>query len=70
MIFLSGIASPQRSECLGPIAGGLAMLSVADHPATIDMYNDLKREHLMRAGSVVLHGRYFVNLGGNCKAPA
>jgi Fe-Mn family superoxide dismutase len=32
------------------------------------MYNDLKREHLMRAGSVVLHELYFGNLGGTGKA--
>jgi superoxide dismutase, Fe-Mn family len=28
------------------------------------VYNDLKREHLMRTGSVVLHELYFANLGG------
>lgn len=28
------------------------------------VYNDLKREHLMRTGSVVLHELYFENLGG------
>ena len=28
------------------------------------VYNDLKREHLMRTGSVVLHELYFGNLGG------
>lgn len=33
-------------------------------------YNDLKREHLMRTGSVVLHELYFDNLGGDGKAPA
>lgn len=30
-------------------------------------YNDLKREHLMRTGSVVNHELYFENLGGNGK---
>jgi Fe-Mn family superoxide dismutase len=30
-------------------------------------YNGLKREHLMRTGSVVLHELYFGNLGGNGK---
>ena len=30
-------------------------------------YNDLKREHLMRTGSVVLHELYFENLGGRDK---
>lgn len=29
------------------------------------LYNDLKREHLLRTGSVVLHELYFDNLGGN-----
>jgi Fe-Mn family superoxide dismutase len=33
-------------------------------------YGDLKREHLMRTGSVVLHELYFDNLGGNGKADA
>ena len=28
------------------------------------IYNDLKREHLLRTGSVVLHELYFANLGG------
>lgn len=31
------------------------------------IYNDLKREHLMRTGSVVLHELYFGNLGGTGK---
>jgi superoxide dismutase, Fe-Mn family len=34
------------------------------------LYNDLKREHLMRTGSVVLHELYFDNLGGNGRADA
>lgn len=38
-------------------------LSSDDTPAFI--YNDLKREHLMRTGSVVLHELYFDNLGGD-----
>ncbi len=33
-------------------------------------YDDLKREHLMRTGSVVFHELYFDNLGGNGKADA
>jgi len=32
------------------------------------MYGDLKREELMRTGSIVLHEQYFANLGGNGKA--
>ncbi len=34
------------------------------------MYNDLKREHLLRTGSVILHDLYFGNLGGTDKADA
>lgn len=32
------------------------------------IYGDLKREELIRTGSVVLHEKYFANLGGNGKA--
>jgi Fe-Mn family superoxide dismutase len=32
------------------------------------IYNDLKREHLLRTGSVVFHEYYFDNLGGNGEA--
>lgn len=32
------------------------------------IYNDLKREHLIRTGSVVFHEFYFDNLGGNGQA--
>jgi superoxide dismutase len=31
------------------------------------MYEDLKREELVRSGSVVLHELYFANLGGDPK---
>jgi Fe-Mn family superoxide dismutase len=41
-------------------------LADGDLPAYV--YNDLKREHLMRTGSVVLHELYFDNLGGNGRA--
>ena len=34
------------------------------------VYNDLKREHLLRTGSVVFHEYYFDNLGGNGQAGA
>ena len=34
------------------------------------VYNDLKREHLMRTGSVVLHELYFDNLGRDGKPDA
>jgi len=45
-----------------------AALADSDLPAFT--YNDLKREHLMRTGSVVLHELYFENLGGDGKAPS
>jgi len=32
------------------------------------LYGDLKREELIRTGSVVLHEKYFANLGGNGRA--
>ena len=38
----------------------------ADLPPYV--YNDLKREHLVRTGSVVLHELYFGNLGGSGQA--
>ena len=43
-----------------------AMLKEKDLPAYI--YGDLKREELLRTGSVVLHEHYFGNLGGDGKA--
>lgn len=43
-----------------------AMLKEKDLPAFI--YGDLKREELVRTGSVVLHDFYFSNLGGDGKA--
>jgi Fe-Mn family superoxide dismutase len=45
-----------------------AALADPDLPAFT--YDDLKREHLMRTGSVVLHELYFENLGGDGKAPS
>lgn len=42
-----------------------AMLKEKDLPAYI--YGDLKREELVRSGSVVLHELYFTNLGGEAK---
>jgi len=41
-------------------------MAVSDLPPYV--YNELKREHLMRTGSVVLHELYFDNLGGNGRA--
>lgn len=43
-----------------------AMLKDKDTPAYL--YGDLKRDELIRTGSVVLHEQYFDNLGGNGKA--
>lgn len=39
--------------------------ALADSALPAFIYNDLKREHLMRTGSVVLHELYFDNLGGD-----
>jgi superoxide dismutase, Fe-Mn family len=44
--------------------------ALADPDLPPFVYNDLKREHLMRTGSVVLHELYFDNLGGAAKADA
>ena len=56
-------------RALNTVRGKLAQaLNAADTPAYI--YNDLKREHLMRTGSVLLHELYFGNLGGDGKAGA
>lgn len=43
-----------------------SMLKDKDTPTYL--YGDLKREELIRTGSVVLHEQYFANLGGNGKA--
>ena len=43
----------------------VAALNDANTPPFI--YNELKREHLLRTGSVVLHELYFHNLGGSGK---
>lgn len=44
--------------------------ALADPDVPAFTYNDLKREHLMRSGSVVLHELYFDNLGGDGNASA
>ncbi|MYE12624.1 MAG: superoxide dismutase [Gammaproteobacteria bacterium] len=44
--------------------------ALADPGLPAFTYNDLKREHLMRTGSVVLHELYFDNLGGDGNASA
>lgn len=41
--------------------------ALADKDSPPFVYGDLKREHLLRSGSVVLHELYFENLGGDGK---
>jgi len=41
---------------------------LADNDLPPYMYGDLKRKELVRTGSVVLHGHYFANLGGDGEA--
>jgi len=41
---------------------------LADKDLPPYMYGDLKRKELVRTGSVVLHGHYFANLGGDGEA--
>jgi Fe-Mn family superoxide dismutase len=43
-----------------------AMLADQDLPPYV--YGDLKREELVRTGSVILHEHYFDNLGGDGRA--
>ncbi len=43
-----------------------ALMKEKDLPAFV--YGDLKREELMRTGSVILHEQYFANLGGDGRA--
>jgi Fe-Mn family superoxide dismutase len=42
-------------------------IAMADKDFPAFAYGGLKREHLLRTGSVVLHELYFANLGGNGK---
>jgi Fe-Mn family superoxide dismutase len=44
--------------------------ALADKDTPPFAYDDLKREHLMRTGSVVFHELYFENLGGDGKVDA
>ncbi len=44
--------------------------ALSDKDLQAFVYNDLKREHLMRTGSVILHEQYFDNLGGSGEASA
>lgn len=54
-------------KALNTVKQKLAM-ALADKETPAFVYNDLKREHLMRTGSVVFHELYFENLGGDGKA--
>jgi Fe-Mn family superoxide dismutase len=45
-------------------------VALADKETPPFLYGDLKREHLMRSGSVVMHELYFDNLGGDGKPDA
>lgn len=44
--------------------------AAADLDVPAWLYNEIKREHLLRNGSVTLHEYYFDNLGGNGQAGA
>jgi superoxide dismutase, Fe-Mn family len=44
--------------------------AAADKDMPAYLYNEIKREHLLRNGSVTLHDLYFGNLGGNGQADA
>jgi Fe-Mn family superoxide dismutase len=49
---------------------GRLLAATADNAATPYLYTGLKREQLLRTGSVVYHELYFANLGGNGPASA
>ena len=59
-------ASVKALNTLKPLI--VTALNDANTPPFI--YNELKREHLLRTGSVVLHELYFHNLGGTGKPDA
>jgi Fe-Mn family superoxide dismutase len=54
-------------SALNVVEKRLAQL-IKEKDAPAYLYGDLKREELIRTGSVVLHEKYFANLGGNGKA--
>ena len=56
-------------KALNALRGRLAQ-AAADASTPPYVYTGLKREQLLRTGSVVLHEYYFANLGGDGKAPA
>lgn len=57
------------SKALNGLRARLAQ-AAADAGTPPYVYTGLKREQLLRTGSVVLHEYYFANLGGDGKAPA
>ena len=57
------------SKALNLLRGHLSQ-AAADPNTPPYIYNGLKREQLIRTGSVVLHELYFANLGGDGKASA
>ncbi len=54
-------------KALNVVEAKLAAL-MKDKDLPVYMYGDLKRQELIRTGSIVLHEKYFANLGGNGKA--
>lgn len=75
---LTGISEKLiRSHHENNYTGAVKALNVVEQRLTVlakekdlppYIYGDLKREELIRTGSVVLHEQYFANLGGNGKA--
>ena len=57
------------SKALNTVRSRLTQV-LTDTNAPPYVYNGLKREQLLRTGSVVLHEAYFANLGGDGKAGA
>lgn len=56
-------------NALNTVRGRLQQ-ALADPATPAYVYNGLKREQLLRTGSVVLHELYFANLGGGGTTPA
>src|SRR2546423_327023 len=56
-------------KALNTVRGRVAQ-ALTDSNTPPYVYNGLKREQLIRTGSVVLHELYFANLGGDGKASA
>ncbi|MEP6946258.1 MAG: Fe-Mn family superoxide dismutase [Acidobacteriota bacterium] len=54
-------------KALNVVEQRLAVLA-KDKDLPVYLYGDLKRQELTRTGSIVLHEKYFANLGGNGKA--